>query len=194
MKIVIVPVAHFAAVILLAQSFAPSGYRWTQNTVSGLASQGHKHKWIMQAGFVGFGLLLNTEFISKFIAAKEAVYPDALIMLWGVGIALSGFFCTEPIDKSITYSATEARLHSICAAVAGICFSLGILWRLIVSSRPDERIFHLSFLTLVVGTSVLFGLSESNVIGIGRGLIQRVLYAVSFTWLLVQQYWGPLRA
>ena len=187
MKLVVFSVVYFVAVILLAHFFAPLGYHWAQNTISELASQGHKHKWIMQAGFIGFGILLNVGIISKFTAAKRVIYPDVLIMLYGIAILLSGFFCAEPIDKSISYSLTEARLHSIFAFVAGISFSLSILWYFIVSSHPYERWFHLVFLALTLGSSILFGLSENGVVGIGKGVIQRILYITSFTWLLAGQ-------
>ena len=187
MKIVVFSVVYFVVVILLAHFFVPPGYHWAQNTVSELASQGHKHKWIMQAGFIGFGMLLNIGIISKFTAAKKVIYPDVLIMLYGTAILLSGFFCAEPIDKSISYSLTEARLHSIFAFVAGISFSLSILWYFIVSSHPYERWFHLVFLALTLGSSILFGLSENGIVGIGKGVIQRILYITSFTWLLAGQ-------
>ncbi len=126
---------------------------------------------------------------SKFTAAKRVIYPDVLIMVYGTAILLSGFFCAAPIDKSISYSLTEARVHSIFAFVAGISFSLSILWYFIVSSHPYSRMFHLGFLILTLGSSMLFGLSENGVIGIGKGVIQRILYSTSFIWLLVGQYW-----
>ena len=51
-----VAVLYFMIVIVLAHFFISPNYDWTQNTISDLASQGHTYKWIMQAGFVGFGL------------------------------------------------------------------------------------------------------------------------------------------
>jgi len=50
--------------------------------------------------------------------------------------------------------------------------------------------FHTIFLILVIGTSLLFGLEENGVIHLGRGLVQRALYLVSFIWLLASQYWS----
>ena len=136
----------------------------------------------MQAGFIGFGLLLNAGFILKFAAAGKTIYPDILIMIYGLAILLSGFFCTAPIHESIPYSLSEARLHSIFASVAGLSFSLAVLWYLGLSAQAGQRWFHLVFLVLTVGSSLLFGLAENGAIPVGKGVVQRVLYTIS--WLM----------
>ena len=82
--------------IITAHFFMPPEYHWTRNTVSDLAAQGLKYQWIMQLGFIGFGLLLNCGFVCKFISAKKVFYPDVLIMIYGVAVLLSGVFNTEP--------------------------------------------------------------------------------------------------
>ncbi len=127
---------YFVAVIFAAHFFMPPEYHWTRNTVSELAAQGLKYQWIMQVGFIGFGLLLNVGIVSKFISARKIFYPDLLIMIYGLAI-----------------------LHTI-------------------------------FLIFVIGISITFGLAENGIIHLGRGLIQRMLYLVSFVWLLFAQVLG----
>ena len=190
-KFIVFSVVYFVVTILLAHFFSPPGYRWTQNTISELGAQGHKYKWIMQAGFIGFGLLLNIGVVSKFVAAGRIVYPDIPIMLYGFAILMTGFLCAKPMDESLPYSHTEARWHSIFATLAGICFTVGILWYLLVSPHPYARWFHLGFLILIVGSSLLFGLAENGVVGLGKGVAQRILYISSFIWLLVGR-WSSL--
>jgi len=189
-KIVAASIIFFVGVIILAHFFTQPAYDWTQNTVSELASQGHKYKGIMQAGFVGFGILLSTGLILKFIEAKKINYPDILIILYGLAILITGFYCEKPIDETVPYSATEARIHSLFAFSAGISLSLGILWYLIASGSSSERIFHIVFLVLVMGFSMAFGLAENEIIGIGKGIVQRSLYLVSFIWLFFAQWAG----
>ena len=189
-KLVAVTLIFFVGVIIIAHFFSQYGYDWTQNTISALASQGHKNKWIMQSGFIGFGILLNASLISKFIEARRVNYPDLLLMLYGIAILITGFFCEKPVDETISYSPKEGRIHSIFATIAGVCLSLGILWYLIVSGSSLERTFHIVFLVLVMGISMAFGLSENEIIGIGKGIVQRSLYLVSFIWLLVGQWSG----
>jgi hypothetical membrane protein len=190
MKMIQFSILFFVVVIVLAHFFTPPEYNWTQNTVSDLAAQGMKYQWMMQAGFIGFGLLLNLGFVQKFIAAQKVSYPDLLIMLYGLAILLSGFFSTAPFIPGVSYSAQESNLHSVFATTAGIAFSLGILYRLVTAPTPAEKWQHALFLVLVMGTSLLFGLSESEIIPVAKGIVQRLLYLVSFLWLFSNCYSG----
>ncbi|MBL7164313.1 MAG: DUF998 domain-containing protein [Anaerolineales bacterium] len=190
MKLIFFSVFYFVAVIIIAHFFVPPEYNWLQHTVSDLAAQGLQYQWIMQLGFIGFGLLLNISFILKFVAAKKVFYPDVLIMLYGLAVLLSGFFSAATFLEGVSYAIQEDKLHSLFAQAAGVFFSVGILSYLIVSPDPKEKLIHTIFLTLVMGTSMVFGLEENGVIHLGKGLIQRTLYLVSFIWLLVSQYWS----
>ncbi len=141
----------------------------------------------MQTGFIGFGLLLNLGFVQKFMADQKVSYPDILIMVYGLAILLSGFFSTEPFIKGLSYSVQESNRHSLFATLAGIAFSLGIFYRLMIAPTPGEKWLHAIFLVLVTGTSLLFGLSESGTLPVAKGIVQRSLYLVSFIWLFLSQ-------
>ncbi|GAB4423513.1 MAG: hypothetical protein Kow002_13070 [Anaerolineales bacterium] len=180
-------VLFFIGVIVLAHFFAPPGYIWMDNTISELAAQGHVHKWIMQAGFVGFGLLLAGGLLWKFRVLRRIHYPDLPLLLYGICILVTGFYCTAPIDSSLNYSVREAQIHSLFATLAGFALVSGVLWYLIVS--PENRGFHLAFLILITCISIVFGLAENELIPVGRGVVQRSLYLVSFFWLAVG--WKP---
>lgn len=182
---IIPAIIYFIVFSVVALFFAPAGYVWTRNTVSELAAQGHKYKWIMQAGFIGFGLLLNIGFLTRFVAAGQVFYPDLFIMLYGMSILLSGIFCTEPLDRSIPYSERESHWYTIFASAAGIFFSLSILGYVFSASSDRERIMNLIFLVLVLGSSMLVGLSKNKKIGLGLGIAQRLLHLVSFVWMIV---------
>lgn len=187
MKIIHFSIIYFIAVIVIAHFLVPPEYHWTQNTVSDLSAQGLKFQWVMQVGFIGFGLLLNVGFIQKFIAAQRVSFPDLLIMLYGLAILFSGIFSTAPFITGVSFSAQESSLHSIFATAAGISFSLGILYRLVTAPTPGEKWLHGVFLILVMGTSFLFGLSENAILPLAKGLVQRSLYLVSFIWLFISQ-------
>jgi len=111
-------------------------------------------------------------------------------MLYGLAVLLSGFFSAAPFIEGVAYSVREDMLHSSFAQAAGVFFSIGIFYTLIVSPDPKEKLFHAIFLILVMGISMAFGLEENGIIHLGRGLIQRILYLVSFVWLLMSQYWS----
>ena len=181
MKLIQLSILYFLVVIIIAHLFAPQGYNRTNNTISELGSQGHTKKWIMQAGFVGFGLLLAVGLGWKSYTQGMINYPDFPVLLYGLSVLVTGIFCAAPMDSKLNFSSQEAQVHSIFATIAGIALVAGILWYLLVS--PTERSFHLVFLVLVTGVSILFGLSESGTVPIGKGIVQRTLYLVSFIWL-----------
>jgi hypothetical membrane protein len=187
MKVILASVIYFVAMIVIAHFFAPSRYRWTQNKVSDLAAQGLKYQWIMRAGFIGFGVLLNLGFLLKFVEAGKVSYPDLLVMVYGLAILLSGFFSTAPFLEGVKYSVPESKLHSLFATMAGISFTIGIFYRAVTAPTPAERWIHMIFFVLVTGFSLLFGLCENGVIQLGKGLAQRGLYLVSFIWLVLSQ-------
>lgn len=179
-------VAYFVSVILLAHFFAPPGYDWRINTISDLASQGHTYNWIMQAGFIGFGVLLTAGVVSYFRRFSKS-YFLLLIAIYGLSILWSGIYCTAPIDPAIPYVFREAVLHSQFATLAGIALSLGILWQVFVSSGSRERWTRFAFLLMVTGISGLFGLAENHVLMLDKGVIQRVLYAAGLIWLIYEE-------
>lgn len=185
-KPILTAVVYFIAVIVLAHFFVPPMYNWTQNTVSDLASQGHTYKWIMQTGFTGFGLLLTWGVIFHFNKNNRA-YFLLFVAVYGLSILMSGIFCTAPVDPSMTYSVSEAKLHSMFATIAGIAMSLGILWQFAVSSNHRQRWTRFAFFILVIGISGLFGLAENHLLMIDKGIVQRILYLVGLAWLVYEE-------
>ncbi|MBN8580144.1 MAG: DUF998 domain-containing protein [Anaerolineae bacterium] len=179
-------VLYFIAVIVLAHFFIPPNYDWTQNTISDLASQGHAYKWIMQAGFVGFGLLLAAGSIYYFWQNKKR-YFLWLVTGYGLSVLVTGFYCAAAIDPSIEYSLQEARIHSTFATIAGVCMSMGIIWQIVASSTRRERWARIIFLLFVVGISGLFGLAENHILEIGKGIAQRALYFAGLAWLVYEE-------
>ena len=181
-------VTYWIAIILVAHLFTPPGYTWTQNTISELASQGHTYKWIMQAGLSGFGALITLAVGLSIFKARKMIYPLLPIALYGFAVLLSGIYCTAPIDPSIPYSISEAKLHSMFATLGGLMLSSAVFWHIFTSSNQRERLAHTIFLFVVVGLSSLFGLAENGRIDIGIGIVQRLLYLAGFAWLIYQEY------
>ena len=182
-----VAVIYWIVIIILAHFFAPPGYLWTQNSISELAAQGHTYKWIMQAGLIGFGVLVMLAVGQTIFKTRQMIYALLPVALYGFAILLSGIFCAAPIDPSISYSIAEANLHSALATAAGWSLSLAILWRIFAASSGREKQAHTIFLTAVFGFSMLFGLAENGTIVIGTGIVQRILYLCGFFWLVYQE-------
>lgn len=184
LSIINIAILYVVFVILIAHFFSLAEYHWTTNTISDLAAQNYHKAWIMRAGFIGFGLLLNIGLFIKFYQTKKINYADILIMIYATSVLLSGFFSTTPFDGTQNYSITSDKLHSIFAQVAGFALSLGI-FAYLIKSPSQEKTFHLIFLILILSLSSLFGLSKNDVISLSNGIIQRVLYFVGFTWMWI---------
>jgi uncharacterized membrane protein YiaA len=183
MRYTLPAVLYFVSIIIVAHFFAPASYVWTKNTISDLASQDHRYKWIMQAGFIGFGLLLTGGLLFKFWKSGNVSYPDLPVIAYGLSVLVTGFFCAVPIDQTLPFSEREEQIHSLFASLAGFFLVIGILWNLLTS--PSRWGFHLTFLLLVGLISALFGLSENGIITSEKGIPQRILYLVSFVWLVM---------
>ncbi len=182
----LIAVVYFIAVIVLAHFFTPPHYDWTQNTISDLGSQGHTYKWIMQAGFIGFGLLLTWGVVIYFNKNRRA-YFLFLVAIYGLSILMTGIFCAAAIDPSIPYSVRDSNLHSMFATIAGIAMSLGIFLQAILSTNSRERWTRIVFFLLIGGISGLFGLAENHILAIDKGIVQRFLYLVGLAWLVYEE-------
>lgn len=181
-----IAVAYFIVVIVVAHFFAQPNYTWTSNTISDLAAQGHANKWIMQAGFIGFGLLTTWGVAFHFNKNRRAFFLF-LVAIYGLSILMSGIFCTAPIDPSIPYSSSASDLHSTFATIAGISLSLAIFWQIIAAPGKPEKLNHFIFFVLVMGLSGMFGLSENGIVALDKGIIQRLLYLSGLAWLVYQE-------
>ena len=178
MKFVILSVVFIVLVILIAHIIVPDPYNWMHNTISELASQGYVYKWVMQIGFIGFGVLLSIGAISNFRQEGKYRFRQFPLIIYASGILMAGIFCTRPFVDGITYSEVEARLHSIFASIAGFALSAAMLMYFL-TDHSRRRILHAISLVLVLGFSISFGLASSY-----AGIVQRILYLVGFSWLV----------
>jgi hypothetical membrane protein len=173
-KYQIVATAVFILFIIIAHIFSTSDYQWTKNTISDLGAQGYGRKAIMQTGFILFGVVLVTG-----ILLNGFSWRTAPMLIYGTCVALTGIFCTKPFVEGTDYSTTASSLHSLFAQIAGISFSLGILIQIFFTPDKNLKLIHLLFFILVIGLSATFGILKNS-----QGIIQRILYLVSFVWLI----------
>ena len=170
----IISTALFVLAIVVAHIFSANNYDWTKNTISDLGSQGYDRKLVMQIGFLAFGLTMTIG-----ILLSGLTWRTTPILIYGLCVGLTGIFCTKPFFQTDTYSVTQATLHSVLAQIAGLTFTLGILLQLFFTSNNNEKFIHIIFFVLVIGFSASFGLVKNY-----QGIFQRLLYLVSFIWLI----------
>lgn len=165
----------FIVIILIAHLLSTSSYYWTRHTISHLGAQHYQYKWVMQSGFLIFGVIVLFGVIINGISLHTVP-----ILIYGVSIALTGIFCTQPFSEVSNYNIQEANLHSIFAQLAGISFSLGILIQLFYTKDSKLKTAHLVFFILVIGLSAIFGLLKNY-----QGIAQRLLYLISLYWFSI---------
>ena len=129
----------------------------------------------MQVGFLAFGVVLVVGLLLNGLAWRKAP-----ILIYGLCVALTGIFCTQPFFEVDGYSSVESSLHSAFAQIAGVSFSIGILVQVFFESNPRLKLIHLAFFVSVIGLSAAFGLLSNH-----QGILQRLLYLVSFAWLIL---------
>lgn len=170
-----VAVIFFVVTIVLAHFLADSNYKVQTNTISDLGAQGYSKGFVMQSGLFLFGVMLAVS-----VLINGVTILNAPILLYALCIAVTGVFSTKPFFGNDSYSVTQANLHSAFAQAAGILFCTAIAIQIYFEISLKVRLMHFVFLLLVLGMSVLFGVSKNY-----GGIFQRILYTVSFYWLCV---------
>lgn len=95
----LISVLYITIFIVIAHLITPKKYEWTKNTISELAAQGYDRKWIMQLGFVGFGLILGIGSLVRLLQFEEHWYTKIL------------YWCTQHLYLLLEYSAQNLLLE-----------------------------------------------------------------------------------
>ncbi len=169
----------FVFFIILAHVFATNNFDFSKNTISDLGAQAYDRKWIMQIGFLLFGITVVVGIFLNGFSVRTLP-----ILIYALCVALTGIFCTKPFFQVNTFSQTQSSLHSLFAQIAGISFSIGILMQLFYEMEKPMKTAHFIFFLLVIGFSASFGVLKNY-----QGIAQRLLYLVSFIWFV--KYYKP---
>lgn len=172
-------VAFIAFALIMAHLLVGEPYVWSRHSISQLAAQGYANAWMMRMGFIGFGCLVLIAGIGRIRDARRYWHRETAIMLYGLAILFTGVFSTVPFVEGVAYSLQEARLHSFLATAAGAALSIGILLFAVSDEPKPRRLVHGIGLLLVIGLSFLFGVLPTI-----SGVIQRLLWAAGFAWLI----------
>jgi len=173
--------AVYAGIVIVAGQVAPATYSILANTVSDLGSQGFPSALLMRSGFVVLGLASIVAAIQIGSRADGLARPLIIASLgtYGIAILLTGIFSAAPFGSDP--SNLEARVHSVCAQIAGVAFLGGIA---AVASRAGGPVwfgwFSGAAFVLIMVFSVLFFASDGL-----QGIWQRGLQATSLIWLAV---------
>ena len=171
-------IAYIVIFIIAAHIVVGEQYSWYQHSISQLAGQAYPNAWIMQAGFIGFGVLIQVASIGRMRVTGRHWYRELPIMLYGLSILSSGIFAAPPFIEGIPYSAREAELHTVFATAAGV-ITVAILLYMLTEPANSRKVVHAIALLLTISVSALF-----FVLPVGSGAVQRLLWIIGFSWLV----------
>jgi hypothetical membrane protein len=162
----------FMIAALTGPMYTVEGYSSVRNVISELGAQNTPYSWIMILGFLALGLGIIAGCIQAF---NKSIIP---FILFGLFMALAGFFPHKPVNPDIEYNKFLHQAHSMLATLAGISISVGLLWRAVLATSTFGRI-----IPLILGV-ICFALPMSMIAFPDyQGLIQRIMYLLIFIWL-----------
>jgi len=175
----IVAVLYILVAIIIAQILIPETYDWVTNSISQLGAQDYDQAWIMQAGFIGFGLILAFGIVKRLIKKQASWQSDVPLLIYTIAIIFTGVFQAKPFSASDDYSIQEAKIHSGFAISAGLALSLSMFVYIFISKSQIEKVWHWIFMFLIMIFSMLFFMVKEY-----DGVIQRILMLIGFIWLV----------
>jgi len=166
-----------SSMILLGPLYTVDGYSMVAHTSSQLGAQNTEGSWLMNLGFIalGFGVGIDARRIWWIVP-----FVSAIFLMFAVAMIMTGVFSLQPIDPALPYNDMWHVLHSVFAVAAGICFCVGA-----IGYGLFRRVGAAKWISIVAGllatglSLAIFMLPEV------QGLLQRLMFAVTFTWLAV---------
>ena len=179
----------FTTATIVVASLRPE-YSHTASFISELGADGTAHAVLMNVtGFFPAGLLLGAVGIAiarTLPTSRAAAFGTALIVLFGVGITVSGLISCDAGCPQVAGS-LENIVHNLIGPFAFFCatFGMGVLaaafrripgWRSLSGYSLASSVIALVFLILLISSV------ESRV---RTGLYQRLFLATVFIWYAI---------
>ena len=163
-------------VMFVLPFFSMEGYSITAHSLSELGAQLTPNAWIMNTLFVLLGL-------GSIWAGRGLMYgfwvQRISLTLFGLALAMSGFFSHAPIDPSLDFNLQEDQLHSVFANITGISFTiLAVSMVFMLKERKDQVLAWTMALISVLISLGIFLIQDL------AGVFQRILFVASFAWLI----------
>ncbi|HPT79084.1 MAG TPA: DUF998 domain-containing protein [Candidatus Atribacteria bacterium] len=164
-------------VMIILSFFSADTYSIIRNTTSHLGAQGAPNAWIMNMTFILVGISCILE---AWLHLRRYWFLLLLLCIFGLNLVLVGIFSHAPIVEGAVYDALEDRLHSIFASIAGFSFTAFAISSAFIEKTTRHRAADMSVGLTAALLSLLMACLPDY-----AGLWQRVLFTVSFIWLIL---------
>lgn len=178
-----------AGCLLGAPLAMPADYSWISHAVSESAAQSLERAWLARLGFLAFGwAVLWLAARSRPVWGRFATWMHGA---FAVSMTATAAFSHKPWRDGVPVDLFEDALHSVAATVIGFSFTLGVLARFLRRPRGERARRAFDVVAMVAATGIpiaMLNLPEMD------GLIQRVMFAISYAWYLVEALRSTPRA
>ncbi len=179
---------YYTAIATLATLLAPREYSSIKQTMSQLAAPGIPRPWIINAGFAGYGLLvqgLGPLLHREAGGGKRGRMLWALSALYGLGGLVAAKYPTRG-DKRALPGVSQDAAHDIAGTTSFACIlALAALTpRCLADRRGWPRRWRLFSYATFAATSALALPFHLRIWPGKRGLLQRGFFATTMAWVL----------
>ena len=175
-KVLLCSYSVLLLVMFILPFFSASGYHILSHTTSQLGAQNTPNSWVMNFTFAGLGSACIYEALKHL---KREKLHLVLLILFGVGLILSGIFKHAPIDSKLMFSKKEDNLHSLASSLVGMSFTTFAFLSIIIIKTKRDKMMAITVGVLVsILSFLIFNLPEY------AGAFQRIMFILSFSWLL----------
>ena len=169
----------FASVfcLLLAPLLMPESYDWVKHTTSESGAQGIEGAWLARLGFVFYGVAVLLLVLRK---QDWTITTRIIHFVFALGMAGNALFSSKPWLDELPFSEMEDILHSLMSGLVGTAFTLGVILLLLQRSAADWYSKTFDSFAIIISISVtliMFNGGEDI-----AGIVQRIMFAVSYLW------------
>lgn len=178
-KAFLIPVVFFIVLSVIASMNAPDSFSWSQNSLSTLGAQAFDAAWMMNAAWIGFGVLIIL--IAAGYHQKEDL-PQALtfpIIVFGIAVILLGIWRYNNIFETVDVDVDEVEDHVIFYGVALISLTLSVTLHALLSTHKIIKRIHLMCALLLLMMMIILEFTTTY-----NGLFERVIWFIILVWLI----------
>lgn len=179
---------YYTAVATLATLFGPRGYSSTTQTMSQLAAPGTPRPWLINAGFAGYGLLvqgMGPLLHREAGGGRRGRMLWALSALYGLGGLVAAKYPTRGSKRALPGMSEDAA-HDLAGTTSFLCIlALSALTpRCLADRRGWPRRWRCFSYAVFAATAALALPFHLRIWPRKRGLLQRGFFATTMAWVV----------
>jgi len=158
---------------------APELFSRVHHTFSVLGAQAFDEAWLMNACWIGFGvlvLIVTSLYHQKEDLPLAITYP---VIAFAISVILIGIWRSDSNLVEALTDVEEAKDHLIFYTIGLGSMTLGIILHALMSQSKKMKYVHLVFAIIMVILMALLYLTSEY-----QGLFDRLLWAVILIWLI----------